>query len=425
MLGPDSRLLTALLILASVGLLAGVIRFRLLAVKIACGSLSIIVAMVGGIAAVNYYYGYYTTWGQLAADFNGGTGDLGTIPATTSSSTSGATSGSIGWVTLPGKLSGYSRRGLVYLPPQYGQARYARVRFPVVELFHGTPGTPLTWETVLRIGQVANQLIARHLIGPMVFVMPSINGPGHQYQDCVNGPGTSDDTYLAKDVRTDLLAHYRVSQDAYEWGLAGYSSGGFCAADLALRHRTSFGAAAVINGYFRAADGPVKHRPEPQPAAGSGQQPAVPRRAAHPGRQPPARLLGRGRHQRQGRLPARHRLHRRAQPHRAGPLLQAQRRRHRQRVVSRPAQRAGLDVAAARTPRPAGPLPRPHPGQRRHQALRPPDQGALQRPVQAHHPPGYLLVPRSPYPAGRGKRNAACPLSRRRGRPSAADSMPK
>jgi pimeloyl-ACP methyl ester carboxylesterase len=256
-LGPDSRLLTALLILASVGLLAGVIRFRLLAVKIACGSLSIIVAMVGGVAAVNYYYGYYTTWGQLVADFNGGTGDLGSIPATTSSSTSNATSGSIGWVTLPGKLSGYSRRGLVYLPPQYGEARYAHVRFPVVELFHGTPGTPLTWETVLRIGQVANQLIAKHLIGPMIFVMPSINGSGHQYQDCVNGPGTSDDTYLTKDVRTDMLARYRVSQDAYEWGLAGYSSGGFCAANLALRHRTSFGAAAVINGYFRAADGPA------------------------------------------------------------------------------------------------------------------------------------------------------------------------
>ncbi len=145
----------------------------------------------------------------------------------------------------------------MYLPPQYGQARYARVRFPVVELFHGTPGNPLTWETVLRIGQVANQLIAKHLIGPMVFVMPSINGSGHQYQDCVNGPGTNDDTYLTKDVRTDMLAHYRVSRDAYEWGLAGYSSGGFCAADLALRHRTSFGAAAVINGYFRAADGPA------------------------------------------------------------------------------------------------------------------------------------------------------------------------
>ena len=257
MLGPDSRLLTALLIVASVGLLVGVIRFRLLAVKILCGSLSIVVAMVGGIAAVNYYYGYYTTWGQLLADFNGGTGDLGTIPPTTTGTSTAAGAGSITWVSLPGKLSGYTRRALVYLPPQYSQARYARTRFPVLELFHGTPGTPLTWETVLRIGQVMNSLIARHLVGPMVLVMPSINGSGHDYQDCVNGPGASDDTYLTKDVRADVYARYRVSRDAYEWGVAGYSSGGFCAANLALRHPSSFGAAAVINGYYRAADGPA------------------------------------------------------------------------------------------------------------------------------------------------------------------------
>ena len=110
---------------------------------------------------------------------------------------------------------------------------------------------------MLRIDQVANALLARHLIGPMVLVMPAINGPGHDYQDCVNGPAVNDDTYLTKDVRTDVFAHYRVSQDPYEWGLAGYSSGGYCAANLALRHRGSFGAAAVIDGYFRAADGPA------------------------------------------------------------------------------------------------------------------------------------------------------------------------
>ena len=58
-------------------------------------------------------------------------------------------------------------------------------------------------------------------------------------------------------MRADLLARYRVSHDPYEWGLTGYSSGGYCAANLALRHRSSFGAAAVIEGYFRAADGPA------------------------------------------------------------------------------------------------------------------------------------------------------------------------
>jgi poly(3-hydroxybutyrate) depolymerase len=254
MLGPDSQLLTALVITVSVGLLVSAIRLRPLPAKVACGAMSIVVAMAGGIAAVNYYYGYYTTWGGLWADFHGGAGDLGVISA---ASTSTVVSGRIGWVDLPGKLSGDDRRGLVYLPPQYGQARYARQPFPVVELFHGSPGSPLAWQTVLRIDQVANVLLARHLIGPMVLVMPAINGPGDDYQDCVNGPGVKDETYLATDVRADILARYRVSADPSEWGVAGYSSGGYCAANLALRQRGSFGAAAVINGYFRAADGPA------------------------------------------------------------------------------------------------------------------------------------------------------------------------
>ncbi len=40
-------------------------------------------------------------------------------------------------------------------------------------------------------------------------------------QDCVNGPGVRNDTYLTQDVRTDLLARYRVSHDPYEWGMSG------------------------------------------------------------------------------------------------------------------------------------------------------------------------------------------------------------
>ncbi|HEY1824245.1 MAG TPA: alpha/beta hydrolase-fold protein [Trebonia sp.] len=256
MLGPDSQLLTVLLIALSVSLLVAAIRLRLLPVRAVCGALSIVVAMTGGVAVVNYYYGYYTTWGALWADFHGGTGGLGVI-STATTSTSTLKSGHIGWITLAGKLSGYSRRGLVYLPPQYDEAQYAHVQFPVVELFHGSPGSPLGWETLLKISQVADSLLAEHLMGPMVLAMPAINGPGNDYQDCVNGPAVNDDTYLTQDVRTDIYSHYRVSHDPYEWGLGGYSSGGFCAANLALRHRDSFGAAAIINGYFQAADGPA------------------------------------------------------------------------------------------------------------------------------------------------------------------------
>jgi enterochelin esterase-like enzyme len=253
-LEPDSRLLAGLLVTGSAALLVAGARLRPLAVKIACGGLAIVVAMTGGIALVNDYYGYYRTWPELRADFSGGLGAVGTDTSVTASR---AGSGVLSWVDLPGSRSGYNRRGLVYLPPQYNQPPYAHVRFPVLELFHGTPGSPRAWETLLQISQVANQLLARHLIGPMVLVMPAINGPGHDFQDCVDGPGVHDDTYLTTDVRADVLARYRVSADPFEWGLAGYSSGGYCAADLALRHRTLFGAAAVLEGYFRAADGPA------------------------------------------------------------------------------------------------------------------------------------------------------------------------
>lgn len=254
MLEPDSRLLAGLLVTASAGLLVAGARLRPLAVKIACGGLAIVVAMTGGIALVNDYYGYYRTWSELRADFGGGIGALGTDAPVAAPA---AGSGTLSWVDLPGQRSGYSRRGLVYLPPQYRQPQYAQVRFPVVELFHGTPGSPRAWETLLQVSQVADQLLARHLIGPMVLVMPSINGRGHDFQDCVDGPGVHDDTYLTTDVRADVSSRYRVSPDPYEWGLGGYSSGGYCAADLALRHRTQFGAAAVLEGYFRAADGPA------------------------------------------------------------------------------------------------------------------------------------------------------------------------
>jgi hypothetical protein len=254
MLGPDSQLLIILLVTVSAGLLLAAVRLRLLPLRIVCGALSVTVAMVGGIATTNYYYGYYTTWGQLWADFHGTTGNLGVIKVVSASPLG---SGHLSWVNLPGRLSGYNRRGLVYLPPQYFQARYARVRFPVVELFHGTPGSPFAFDRILHIDQVMDSLLARHLIGPMVLVMPSINGAGSDHQDCVNGPGVRDMTYLTKDVHAYMLAHFRVSTDSFEWGLGGYSSGGYCAADLAMQNRDSYGAAAIIEGYFQAANGPA------------------------------------------------------------------------------------------------------------------------------------------------------------------------
>jgi enterochelin esterase-like enzyme len=188
-------------------------------------------------------------------------------------------------VTLPGPRSGISRGGLVYLPPQYFEPRYAHTDFPVVELIHGTPGSPDSWAVNLEVGLVADQLISHHEMGPMVLVMPTMS-VGDHFEECVNAPGALDDTYITQDVRTDIEARFRVSQSPAEWGIGGLSSGGYCAANLALRHPQDFGAAGLMDAYFRPTDGPAAAALDHNLAAERANDPLLAARALAVGASP-------------------------------------------------------------------------------------------------------------------------------------------
>ena len=250
---PDSTVLLVLLFLAGAGAVAGAIVLRHLAVKIAGGVLALVLAATGGMAVVNDYYGYYQTWSQLSADLSGSYASFNSTP-TVLRRQGALLPGQLHTVRLAGPRSGIARSGIVYLPPQYDEPRYAHTRFPVVELLHGSPGKPLDWVVHLRVAQIMDKLLAEHLIGPMIIVMPSSNAR-HRFEECVDTPGALDDTYISTDVPADVRATYRVSGSGAEWGIAGYSSGGYCAANLALRHPAGYGAAGIMDGYFRPGDG--------------------------------------------------------------------------------------------------------------------------------------------------------------------------
>jgi hypothetical protein len=131
---------------------------------------------------------------------------------------------------------------------------------------------PEQWIVQLNVVRLMNRLLAEHLVGPMILVMPTMS-VGHHPQECVNSKSTLDDTYITTDVRTDVLAHFRASSDASQWGIAGYSSGGYCAANLALRHRTAFGASGIMDGYFRPQDGGAARALDSNPAAENANNP--------------------------------------------------------------------------------------------------------------------------------------------------------
>src|SRR5208282_2034198 len=46
----------------------------------------------------------------------------------------------------------------------------------------------------------------------------------------------------------------RVQPPGSAWAVAGYSEGGFCAANMALRYPDRYGFAGVLSGYFRPSD---------------------------------------------------------------------------------------------------------------------------------------------------------------------------
>jgi enterochelin esterase-like enzyme len=219
------------------------------------------------VLAVNRYFGYYATWGAAIADFSNPSPNSGPQISQGSLLTSGSKDHTFNQravylrlalqqgytfaVTMPGKLSHIDRVGYVYLPPQYFESQYAHYRFPVIELIHGQPGDPADWINVVGATQTLNALIRAHQASPVVLVMPSANGGNRISLQCLNQVGgPADLTYLAQDVPNDIARMLRVQQPGLGWGVAGYSEGGYCAANMALRYRYRYGFAASLSGYF-------------------------------------------------------------------------------------------------------------------------------------------------------------------------------
>jgi enterochelin esterase-like enzyme len=267
MLEPQSTALFVLLVVIFGGLMWPMLVARHAAFRVLAACLAFMPAMLFGVLAVNKYYGYYQTWGAVMADLSSqGVNATSQIPdiKLTSGSTSGTLDGSRVYLRLAqqrgytlrlmvtGQRSRITRVVYVYLPPQYFQPTYQAYRFPVIELLHGQPGEPQDWITVVGVTNTFNHLLEEKLAQPAVVVMPDANGGARISLQCLNQVGGPQDlTYLAVDLPTQIALILRVQRPGSAWGVAGYSEGGFCAANMALRYPHRYGFAGVLSGYFK------------------------------------------------------------------------------------------------------------------------------------------------------------------------------
>jgi len=145
---------------------------------------------------------------------------------------------------------GAAKYYLIYLPPGYRREAARGKRFPVLYLLHGGPSYPETYVHAAAVPSTFDRLLARRKVRPMLIVMP--------YGRVHDGPPDTEWSNTALGRYEDLVLDAVRAVDA-RWPtvrrrgarmLAGFSTGGYGAANISLHHPATFASFESWSGFF-------------------------------------------------------------------------------------------------------------------------------------------------------------------------------
>lgn len=121
--------------------------------------------------------------------------------------------------------------------------------YQVIELFPGSPGVPQTWIGTLDGVSTMEELESAGRIPPTIAVIPAINVEPGQDTECMNFAGGAHvETWITTDMKTFMLKFMGI--DNRLWSSFGYSTGGWCAAEVAVLHQDQYSQGVSLAGYF-------------------------------------------------------------------------------------------------------------------------------------------------------------------------------
>lgn len=241
------------LVWAGVGWRSGRVRSRVLA------GLSVPVSIAMALILFNAYFFYLPTWGdvvgspptdratrlQLAQVRHSGRFRHWADPIAVS--LRAAPHGLVLPVTFPPTVSHFTARpGWIYLPPAWWGPE--RSKLPVVELFGGTPSSPVEWLRGADAQGASDAFAAANGGRAPVLVMVDDNGTFSGDTECVDRPGSMAETYAVVDVPNAVISRFGLTSDPRRWGVAGLSEGGMCALAIGLRHSDRFSVIGDFGG---------------------------------------------------------------------------------------------------------------------------------------------------------------------------------
>ncbi|HEY3603718.1 MAG TPA: alpha/beta hydrolase-fold protein [Sporichthyaceae bacterium] len=160
--------------------------------------------------------------------------------------------GAIVNTTVASAGSALSEQALVYLPPAYFRTGAAARLLPLVEVLTGYPGVPMNLVTRMHYPDRLLQAIKSGQAQNMILVMlrPAPTFPWDT--ECSDVPGGPQALHFFTDAVPDSVSRqFGVRPTGY--AAVGDSTGGYCAAKIAMTDPSRFLAAVSLSGYYKAA----------------------------------------------------------------------------------------------------------------------------------------------------------------------------
>ena len=212
--------------------------------------------ITGVFLYINREYGFFTSWSDLLGEVQpeAPTHDLVPIRRTKVkdipiSKSNPHPNGQVSAITVPGADAQYARVP-VWLPPQYFEKSERRTRFPVLFYIGGVNDTGQRDDKSIDLIDPATELIKDRKVNPFVIVfLPGKIRNGID-SECVDVGPYRHETWIMKIVIPRLESHYRVGHERGSRFIGGWSTGGYCAANLSTKYPRAFNAGFSLGGYY-------------------------------------------------------------------------------------------------------------------------------------------------------------------------------
>ncbi|GAB2857314.1 alpha/beta hydrolase-fold protein [Lentzea nigeriaca] len=218
----------------------------------------VLVVAASAMTAANAYFGFYPTSRAVLELFTNNRVDLDEAAKPASSVLPAGSrladvwrkpvdlpeKGTVSEADIPGVFK--ARPAWIYLPPAY--AATPRPRLPVVVLLPGQPGSPRDWFDAGRLTERLDEFAREHDgLAPIVVVADQL-GARMANPLCLDSKLGQSETYLAREVPAWIKQRLTVDERREAWTIAGFSQGGTCAVQLAVRAPDVYGNFIYLTG---------------------------------------------------------------------------------------------------------------------------------------------------------------------------------